>query len=379
MYPDGTRAVSGLDLHIRDGEFVIFVGPSGCGKTTVLRMVAGLEHITEGSISIGGRIVNDVAPPDRDIAMIFQDYALYPHLTVEENIGFGLKLRGTKRAERQHRVQEVARLLNLSDLLGRRPYALSGGQRQRVAMGRAIVRRPAVFLMDEPLSNLDAKLRVQMRAELRELQESLGTTTIYITHDQVEAMTMGDRAAVMLNGVLQQVDTPQILYDRPLNRFVSEFVGSPAMNHLRAIVDDRDGVIVAISGSQEFLLPTSTLRERPALRKYVEDEVILGIRPENITDIPHHSDYHTVIDGKVRLREALGSEIIAHLEVNMMAAGALESDELSLGHHSSMPTTVAGRFSPRAECKVGESIHAWVDTRFLHFFDAKTGEAIVEQ
>ncbi|HEY7731355.1 MAG TPA: sn-glycerol-3-phosphate ABC transporter ATP-binding protein UgpC, partial [Gaiellaceae bacterium] len=284
VYPDGTRAVNEFDLEIEDGEFMVLVGPSGCGKTTALRMVAGLEDISEGTVRIGDRIVNHVPSRDRDIAMVFQSYALYPHLSVYDNIAFGLKLRGTKKDEIDRRVQEAARVLGLEEFLKRKPRALSGGQRQRVAMGRAIVREPSAFLMDEPLSNLDAKLRVQMRAEISELQRSLGVTTIYVTHDQVEAMTMGDRVAVMRKGVLQQVDDPQVLYDRPLNLFVGGFIGSPAMNMLDATLERANGQLVAVAGTQRVPLPGETLAARPGLTRFEGRRVVLGIRPEDLDD-----------------------------------------------------------------------------------------------
>ena len=290
IYPDGTRAVSGMELEIDDGEFMVLVGPSGCGKTTALRMVAGLEEISEGVVKIGDRVVNHVPPRDRDIAMVFQSYALYPHLSVYDNIAFGLKLKKEKKAEIEQRVQEAARILGLEPFLKRKPRALSGGQRQRVAMGRAIVRQPQAFLMDEPLSNLDAKLRVQMRAEIARLQGDLGTTTIYVTHDQVEAMTMGDRVAVMRKGELQQVASPQELYDHPVNLFVGGFIGSPAMNMVEATLERADGGFAAQLGSHRIALGEETLSARPALRAYEGKKVILGIRPEDLEDAALASD-----------------------------------------------------------------------------------------
>ncbi len=284
VYPDGTRAVNDLNLGIQDGEFMVLVGPSGCGKTTALRMVAGLEDISEGQLKIGERIVNHVPPRDRDIAMVFQSYALYPHLSVYDNIAFGLKLKKMPKAEIDKRVQNAAQVLGLESFLDRKPRALSGGQRQRVAMGRAIVREPAAFLMDEPLSNLDAKLRVQMRAEIAKLQSDLGTTTVYVTHDQVEAMTMGDRVAVMRKGELQQVAEPQELYDRPLNLFVGGFIGSPAMNLVEAQLERANGGLAAVAGGERILLGDETLSARPALKQYEGRPVILGIRPEDLED-----------------------------------------------------------------------------------------------
>src|SRR5215210_5642271 len=284
IYPDGTRAVNDIDLGIDDGEFMVLVGPSGCGKTTALRMVAGLEDISEGVLKIGERVVNHVPSRDRDIAMVFQSYALYPHLSVYDNIAFGLKLKKVPKAEIDKRVQNAADVLGLEAFLKRKPRALSGGQRQRVAMGRAIVREPQAFLMDEPLSNLDAKLRVQMRAEIAKLQSDLGTTTVYVTHDQVEAMTMGDRVAVMRKGELQQVAAPQELYDHPVNLFVGGFIGSPAMNVLEARLEQSDGSLAVALGDQHVGLEEATLNERPALRDYTGREIVLGIRPENLED-----------------------------------------------------------------------------------------------
>src|SRR5437762_1826210 len=284
VYGDGTTAVSDLSLDISNGEFMVLVGPSGCGKTTALRMVAGLEEISSGLVRIGDRVVNHVPSRDRDIAMVFQSYALYPHLSIYENIAFGLRVKKLPKQEIDRRVQNAAKILGLEPFLKRKPRALSGGQRQRVAMGRAIVREPAAFLMDEPLSNLDAKLRVQMRAEVSRLQRNLGTTTIYVTHDQVEAMTMGDRVAVMRKGELQQVDDPQTLYDRPVNLFVGGFIGSPAMNMIEATVTRANGGLAVDVGKQHLTLGEETLAARPALRRYEGRNVILGIRPEDLDD-----------------------------------------------------------------------------------------------
>ncbi len=380
VYPDGTRAVNDLDLEIENGEFMVLVGPSGCGKTTALRMVAGLEDISEGTLRIGDRVVNNVPSRDRDIAMVFQSYALYPHLNVFDNIGFGLKLRGMKKQEIDVRVRDAARLLGLEEHLDRKPRALSGGQRQRVAMGRAIVREPSAFLMDEPLSNLDAKLRVQMRAEISELQRSLGVTTIYVTHDQVEAMTMGDRVAVMRKGVLQQVEEPQALYDRPLNLFVGGFIGSPAMNMLDATLERANGGLVAVAGAQRIGLSAETLSGRPALTEYAGRTVVLGIRPEDVEDGSLAPEELPRIKGTVRLREALGSEVMVHLEVDARPAETDETRELARDRGEAQPASsnavVVGRFSPRTRVREGDTVEAAVETRSLHFFDPETGLGI---
>src|SRR4051812_22465981 len=309
-------AVNDVSLEIGDGEFMVLVGPSGCGKSTLLRMIAGLEEGREGEISIGDRIVTDLPPKSRDIAMVFQNYALYPHMTVEQNLGFGLKLRKTPKPEIKRRVGEAARILGLEQLLKRKPRALSGGQRQRVAMGRAIVRQPQAFLIDEPLSNLDAKLRVQLRAELARLLDELGTTTIYVTHDQVEALTMGDRVAVMRRGELEQVDTPQQLYDRPVNVFVGGFIGSPAMNMVEATLEPSNGTLAVAIGSQRIVVGDEKLSAHPALRAYEGRTIILGIRPEDLEDAGLLPDTprDRRLRGNVVLREALGSEIVAHFD-----------------------------------------------------------------
>ena len=319
VYPDGTLAIPGLDLDVVDGEFMVLVGPSGCGKTTALRMVAGLEEISEGVLRIGDRVVNHVPSRDRDIAMVFQSYALYPHLSVYENIAFGLRVKKVPKDEIERRVQDAARVLDLEPFLKRKPRALSGGQRQRVAMGRAIVRQPQAFLMDEPLSNLDAKLRVQMRAEIARLQHDLGVTTIYVTHDQVEAMTMGDRVAVMRKGELQQVADPQELYDRPVNLFVGGFIGSPAMNMVEATLEPRERRASSPTpASHAIALDDETLAAHPALEAYVGRDVILGIRPEDLEDAALAPDTPADrrLTGTVELREALGSEIMVHFEVD---------------------------------------------------------------
>jgi multiple sugar transport system ATP-binding protein len=391
VYPDGTRAVDKLSLEIEDGEFMVLVGPSGCGKTTALRMVAGLEQISEGVVRIGERVVNNVPARDRDIAMVFQSYALYPHLTVYDNIAFGLRLRKEPKEEIDRRVREAARVLGLEEFLDRKPRALSGGQRQRVAMGRAIVREPAAYLMDEPLSNLDAKLRVHMRAEIAGLQHDLGVTTIYVTHDQVEAMTMGDRVAVMRKGELQQVAPPQELYERPVNLFVGGFIGSPAMNLLEATVERRNGSLVALLGSQTVTLGSEVLTTRPRLESYVGKRVVLGIRPENLEDAALApevaADRH--IKGVLVLREPLGSEVVAHFELD--APPALTEDVRELARdvgnegvveaapeNGAAKATVVGRFGPRSRVKNGDVIDVAVDTSGIHAFDLETGLGIYD-
>jgi multiple sugar transport system ATP-binding protein len=386
IYPDGTRAVTGLDLDIPDGEFVVLVGPSGCGKTTALRMVAGLEDISEGVVRIGERVVNHVPSRDRDIAMVFQSYALYPHLSVYDNIAFGLRLAKMKKDEIERRVQDAAKVLGLEAFLKRKPRALSGGQRQRVAMGRAIVRQPQAFLMDEPLSNLDAKLRVQMRAEIARLQNDLGVTTIYVTHDQVEAMTMGDRVAVMRKGELQQVETPQELYDRPVNLFVGGFIGSPAMNMLEAKLERSDGSVAADLGSQRVELGDETLSARPALRRYEGRTVILGIRPEDLEDAELAPDTppDQRLRGQVVLREALGAEIMAHFEIDARPALTEDVRELAqdageeLHETTEEKTEMVGRFGARSTVQEGKPVEVAVDTRALHFFDLDTGAGIYD-
>jgi multiple sugar transport system ATP-binding protein len=389
VYPDGTRAVNRIDLGIDDGEFMVLVGPSGCGKTTALRMLAGLEDISEGVVRIGQRAVNHVPSRDRDIAMVFQSYALYPHLSVYENIAFGLRLKKLPKAEIDRRVHEAARVLGLEDLLKRKPRNLSGGQRQRVAMGRAIVREPSAFLMDEPLSNLDAKLRVQMRAEISRLQRDLGVTTIYVTHDQIEAMTMGDRVAVMRKGELQQVDDPQTLYDRPVNLFVGGFIGSPAMNMVEATIERRNGSLAANLGGQELEIDEAAVADRPALPGYEGQSVILGIRPENVEDasLVKDSPPDRHLKGTVELREALGSELMVHFTVDGARPAlteetrelAREAGEQQPGGGSHSAALLVGRFSARAKVVEREPVDVAVDTQFLHFFDPQTGLGIYDQ
>jgi multiple sugar transport system ATP-binding protein len=377
VYPDGTRAVDALDLQIQDGEFMVFVGPSGCGKTTALRMVAGLEEVSEGAILIGDRVVNNISPKDRDIAMVFQTYALYPHMTVEENLAFGLRLRKLTKTEIGRRVHAAATTLGLEEFLQRKPRALSGGQRQRVAMGRAIVREPQAYLMDEPLSNLDAKLRVQMRAEIHKLQRELGVTTIYVTHDQTEAMTMGDRVAVMQKGHLQQVDNPERLYARPANQFVAGFIGSPAMNMTEARLSRRNDGLVVEFGALRLLVDAELVAERPALAAYDGQKVIMGIRPEDFEDAAFTPDAppERSLDIATGLREALGSEVLVHFSVattSTSAPGASEFIE-SVGDEG---TIFVARVHPQTKAREGEPLRLVVNTKRLHFFDPDTGLAI---
>ncbi|MFL5962785.1 MAG: ABC transporter ATP-binding protein [Gaiellaceae bacterium] len=390
IYPDGTRAVNDINLDVQDGEFMVLVGPSGCGKTTALRMVAGLEEISEGVLKIGERVVNHVPSRDRDIAMVFQSYALYPHLSVYENIAFGLRLKKMPKQEIEQRVARAANILGLTDYLKRKPRALSGGQRQRVAMGRAIVREPAAFLMDEPLSNLDAKLRVQTRAEISKLQSDLGVTTIYVTHDQIEAMTMGTRVAVMRKGELQQVDDPQTLYDRPVNLFVGGFIGSPSMNMLDAVIESSNGGLAATIGDQTISLGPETLENHPALKGYVGRQVVLGIRPEDLEDaaLETGAPAERQLRGRLELKEALGSEIMAHFAIKGAHAETDETRELAKdvgAEGAEQPIGVAegeavivGRFGARSRIKQGETVTAVVDTRALHFFDPQTGNGIYD-
>ena len=398
-YQDGTTAVRSLDLSIADGELMVLVGPSGCGKTTALRMVAGLEEITEGTILVDGQPVNDMEPRDRDIAMVFQSYALYPHLTVRDNMAFSLKYRKTPKQEIRRRVEEAARILELDELLSRKPRQLSGGQRQRVAMGRAIVRQPRAFLMDEPLSNLDAKLRVQMRAEIAKLQRSLGVTTIYVTHDQTEAMTLGSRVAVLRHGVLQQVASPQELYRRPANLFVAGFIGSPAMNLVEATLERGaagtgrvrlrhgrrgPGGPEVIFGPHRLRVPAGVLRQHPALEKYLGRTVVVGIRPENLEDAALVPDAvpESVLDVSVELREELGAEVNAHctvgvppLQVAAVAIGDSEPDAAEIEEVPQIPAIIA-RLDPRTGIREGERARLHVDLDSLHFFDPDTGDSL---
>ena len=372
VYENGFHAVKDLSVDIADGEFMVLVGPSGCGKTTALRMVAGLEDITSGVLRIGGKEANDETPKERDIAMVFQNYALYPHMTVAENIGFALKLRKLPKEELTAKVKNAAEILGLTDWLDRKPGQLSGGQRQRVAMGRAIVREPSVFLMDEPLSNLDAKLRVQMRAEVARIQRRIGVATIYVTHDQVEAMTMGDRVTVLRAGLLQQCDTPQNLYDNPDNIFVAAFIGSPAQNLYDAIVSE--GARSVKLGSQVIELPEAVVLKRPALRAYAGQDVVVGLRPEHLPAAVPGQTGPTLV-GDVDLIEALGSELVVHFTVDahrVIAEGAVEKDEAAATQRGEGVARVAAK----TPVKVGDRMTFGVDVEDMQFFDTKTGLAI---
>jgi multiple sugar transport system ATP-binding protein len=375
VYGDGTRAVSDLDLEIDDGEFVVLVGPSGCGKTSALRMVAGLEPITSGRVLIGDEVVNKLPPKDRDIAMIFQNYALYPHMSAYENMAFGLKLRGMKRQGRSERVTRTARTLGLAEVLPKKPRTLSGGQRQRVAMGRAIVREPRAFLMDEPLSNLDAKLRVEMRAEIARLQRELEVTTIYVTHDQVEAMTLGDRVAIMRDGVLQQVAKPQQLYDRPRNLFVAEFIGSPAMNLVGADLAKSDGGFEVKFGGSSLRVGERVLISRPALPSFEGRRLIVGVRPEDIEDASFGDG--EPLNAVVDIREDMGSEVFVHFGVGAKAVLG-EDVKAAVGEDAAEVKGSAwvARLDRDTAAAEQQRIELAVDTNRLHFFDAETGDGI---
>ncbi len=381
IYPGGTRAIEDVSFEVGDGEFVVLVGPSGCGKSTLLRMVAGLEEITEGEIRIGEKVVNDVPPKDRDIAMVFQNYALYPHMTVFDNMAFGLKLRKLPKEEIKSRVDDAARVLEITDFLSRKPKALSGGQRQRVAMGRAIVREPKAFLMDEPLSNLDAKLRVQMRSELGELHARLKTTTLYVTHDQVEAMTMGDRVAVIRKGTLQQVDTPRKLYDHPVNIFVAGFIGSPSMNFVYAKLEADGDSVSAAFGEDRLRVAPELMAQRPGLRGYIGKDLVLGIRPEVFENAREGVPEGQFLGVTVALVEQLGSEAFVHFEKHVPPVVTPDIQEL-LADQGQDPsvlgdmTKFTARIDPDAAPKLGEKIKLSVDGSKLHFFDRDSGAAI---
>jgi len=388
IYPDGTRAVGELDIQIKDGEFLVLVGPSGCGKTTALRMIAGLEDITEGTISIGDRVVNDVPPKDRDIAMVFQNYALYPHMTVRDNMAFGLKLRKLPKDEIERRVQEAADILEITEYLARKPKALSGGQRQRVAMGRAIVREPAAFLMDEPLSNLDAKLRVQMRAELERLHTRLGTTTVYVTHDQVEAMTLGDRVAV-LRAVsaqrpynLQQIGAPTELYDQPTNLFVAGFIGSPPMNLTYGHLEAEGDRVYAVLPNTRLLVDRRSLDSHPSIENRMDQELVVGLRPNGLEAAAiagSHPERSLV--AQVEVTEMLGADTYIHFTVDRPPVVTPDIEELLADTGQSVDslgdtTQFIARVSPDVRVKRGDSVELVVDCAKLHFFDPKSGEKI---
>ncbi len=393
IYPDGTKAVSDLRLDVPTGEFVVFVGPSGCGKTTALRMVAGLESITSGRVMIDGQVVNDLPPKDRDIAMVFQNYALYPHMNAAKNMGFPLKMRGLPQGEIETRVKEAARILGLEDSLHKKPRTLSGGQRQRVAMGRAIVRNPQAFLMDEPLSNLDAKLRVEMRAEISRIQRDLGVTTIYVTHDQVEAMTMGDRVAVMRSGLLQQIAGPKELYERPRNLFVAEFIGSPAMNLVMARVERTDGEVWAVFGPHRLRLEQTTLERHPGLSVYEGRDVVLGVRPEDMEDAAVVRETHPdrVLSVVCDIREDMGSEVYVHFNVQADAVTTREvvealvvedaEDEearIAAGRARGEGVTFVARLERATDARERQPLQVEVDVTRLHFFDPETGVSVNE-
>jgi multiple sugar transport system ATP-binding protein len=387
VYPNKTQAVSELCLEVADGEFMVLVGPSGCGKTTALRMVAGLEEISGGTIRIGGKVVNDLSPKERDVAMVFQNYALYPHMTVAENIGFSLKLRHLDKAEINRRVQEAGQTLGLESLLNVKPASLSGGQRQRVAMGRALVREPAAFLMDEPLSNLDAKLRVQMRAEVSRIQRRLGVATLYVTHDQTEAMTMGDRVAVLAHGLLQQCEAPQTLYDHPANLFVAAFIGSPAMNIYQGEMEADGGQVAVRLGDHRIVVPPSQQEARPGLAAYRGRQVAVGLRPEHLAVGHELPDNPSVLPAEIDLLESLGAEVIVHFRIkadHIRPEGAVAEGEdqtlpLVIGAGGSDKTAPGvARVDPRVQLKVGETVTLVPDTDHLQFFDLETGAAITD-
>jgi multiple sugar transport system ATP-binding protein len=375
IYPGGSGvpAVNDLSLSVADGEFMVLVGPSGCGKTTALRMVAGLEEITDGTIAIGGTVMNNVLPKDRDIAMVFQNYALYPHMTVAQNLGFALKIRGVAKSEIAVRVNEAARILRLEEYLDRRPKALSGGQRQRVAMGRAIVREPQAFLMDEPLSNLDAQLRVEMRTEIARIQRLLGVATVYVTHDQTEALTMGDRVAVLRGGLLHQVDTPQDLYDFPANEFVAGFIGSPPMNLIVASLEEERGQMKARFGDQSLLIP-ERYRQTHALQQWIGRQLVLGFRPEDLVADSSMTD--DLIKARVDLREALGSEILAYLAISSNTDVVLDALPTTDAETVRKRSRVVARLSARADVVEGGLITLSLKTDNLHFFDPGSGTSL---
>jgi multiple sugar transport system ATP-binding protein len=384
VYEDGTLAVDDLDLAIQDGELMVLVGPSGCGKTTALRMLAGLEEITDGAIRIGDQVVNDLSPKERDIAMVFQNYALYPHMSVEQNLAFGLRYRKLPKAEIRQRVRKAAEILQIADYLDKKPRALSGGQRQRVAMGRAIVREPQAFLMDEPLSNLDAKLRVQMRAEIHDLQRRLGVTTVYVTHDQTEAMTLGDRVAVMDSGRLQQVATPQGLYERPVNEFVAGFIGSPSINMLEAELAQSNGALTVSFGGYRLRVDDALARARPELEGYIGRKLLLGIRPEDFEDASLEPDAPADrrLTATCDYTEPLGADVLVHFPVSapVVVTDVIGDADPTLGAPSpgapEGTSRLVARVDPRTRIKEGGRIELAVDTSRFYFFDPESREAI---
>jgi multiple sugar transport system ATP-binding protein len=383
VFPNGVEAVRALDLHVDEGEFVVLVGPSGCGKTTALRMVAGLEDVTSGTIRLDGKVVNDLSAKERDVAMVFQNYALYPHLNVLQNIAFSLRVRGVPKHERERKASEAADVLGLTEVVLRKPRQLSGGQRQRVAMGRALVREPSVFLMDEPLSNLDANLRVQMRSEVLRVQRRLGVATLYVTHDQTEAMTMGDRVAVLRGGTLQQLAAPQELYERPANLFVASFIGSPPMNlYEGAVSGAADGLVLSL-GSQRLALPADLGHGRPGLIAGEARKLVVGIRPEHLTVAEGGTDRETTLAARIELIEALGNESLVHFSTDARRirhrGGAWTADAAAVQASGDIAGASAAegvaRVDPQIRVAAGDGIALAVDVGRLHFFDAETGEA----
>jgi multiple sugar transport system ATP-binding protein len=390
VYEDGTRAVSSLDMELADGEVLVLVGPSGCGKSTALKMVAGLEEITSGTLRIGSRVVNGLEPGERDVAMVFQNYALYPHMSIAENLGFSLKLRKVAKEERRRRVLEVAQILAIDELLGKKPRHLSGGQRQRVAMGRAIIRNPQAFLMDEPLSNLDAKLRLQTRTQIARLQRDLGVTMIYVTHDQTEALTLGDRVAVMSRGVVRQVDGPEELYETPEDLFVASFIGSPPMNMVEASLTRVEGeALEARFGSTSLTLGPAVLASHRGLARYADGKVILGVRPEDLTDqaLDEDASDGLRLRATIELRESLGSDVYLHFmldaepvvteEIREIAADVSEEALGELDRRAAQRTTTfVARLEPRSRAREGDAIALAINPRGLHFFDPQNGRRI---
>ncbi len=376
-YDNGFQAIKDLNLELTDGEFLVLVGPSGCGKSTALQMIAGLENITSGELYVGDRLVNEVAPKDRDVAMVFQNYALYPQMTVAGNIGFPLKLRGVSKAEREKKIRAAAEVLELTEQLDKKPGQLSGGQRQRVAMGRAIVRRPSLFLMDEPLSNLDAKLRVQMRADIASIQRDVGVTTFYVTHDQVEAMTMGDRVAVIKDGILQQVAPPEELYASPANVFVAAFIGSPSMNLYEGAISRQGDDYSLQLGSQQLTLQRQVVSEHPTLDQHLDRPIIVGIRPEHLEDAAVGREYpgDQQLTGKVAVREALGSETMVHFTIDAKQVDSGDPDAVEQLTDGTLARSTA-RFDAASPARVGDNVQISVRMDRLHFFDRSTHLAL---